>query len=108
MKINAQGLRYVHMLQKHTIQIPYKKFKITVPEPGAFMLHKFHISGRRTNKGKKEKDIETAIEFGEFLLTMDSQVSKIKMIFNGLPAKWQKEMFKIIQEHSDKIYNVLR
>jgi len=105
--INAQGLRFVQMLQEHTIQIPYNDFKVTVPEPGAFMLHKFHISRRRTKKGKREKDIETAIELGEFLLTMNSQVSKIKMIFDDLPAKWQKEILKIIQEHSNKIYNVL-
>lgn len=106
--INAQGLRYVNMLQNHTVKIPYRGYEITVPEPGAYVLHKFHISSKRTKKEKKEKDIETAIELGEFLVTMDEQVSKMRMIYNDIPGKWQKEIFKIIQEHSGKICNVLR
>ena len=36
------------------------------------------------------------------------QALKIKMIYNKMPAKWQKEILKIVQEHSKKIGSALK
>lgn len=60
LNINAQGLRYLNLLQKYTIEILFYDINLVVPEPAAFVLHKFIVSDRRQNQTKREKDIKTA------------------------------------------------
>lgn len=106
--INAQGIRYVNLLQDHTINVPYKEFTVTIPKPAAFVLNKLHISYKRSKEDKKKKDIETAIEFGEFLLSIEEQAIEIRNIFNSLPGKWQKEIKNIAKMYSNMIFEVLK
>ena len=48
--INAQGLRFLNLLQSNTIKMEYENLKVTVPEPAAYVLHKFIKSEPQTHK----------------------------------------------------------
>ncbi|HNW27041.1 MAG TPA: GSU2403 family nucleotidyltransferase fold protein [Spirochaetota bacterium] len=105
--VRAQGLRYVDLLQDHTIIIPYNNFPVRVPEPSAFILHKLQLSGRRGKKVKKVKDLETAKGLGEYLATREDQVEKMKEIYRNLPSKWKREILEVAKEQSEIIYRIL-
>ncbi|MHB1253196.1 MAG: GSU2403 family nucleotidyltransferase fold protein [Candidatus Humimicrobiaceae bacterium] len=105
--INAQGLRFLNLLQSHTIKIEYENFNVIVPEPAAYVLHKFIIQERRLNKEKQKRDLQSAKEIGEFLLQNKTQQKKITDIFNSLPDKWQKLLLKILKDYSKLLYEFL-
>lgn len=102
--INAQGLRYLDLIQSHVMKTSFRGISLNVPEPTAYVLHKFIISGRRKKSFKKEKDIETARQIGEYLLELEDQRKKMRKIYLGLPEKWKKNLMKIIKGASAKIH----
>jgi len=105
--VRAQGLRYVDLLQDHTIIILYNNYPVRVPEPSAFVLHKLQLSGRRGKKEKKIKDLETAKGLGEYLANREEQVEKMKEIYRNLPGKWKREILEVAKEQSEIIYKIL-
>jgi len=94
--INAQGLRFLNLLQRHTIKMKYENIIVVLPEPAAYVLHKFIIQERRLNKEKQKRDLLSAKEIGEFLLQSKTQQKKITDIFDSLPKKWQNPSFPIL------------
>ncbi len=78
-----------------------------MPEPAAYVLHKFIVSGRRNKTFKREKDIETARQIGEYLLEHENQRKKMREIYLGMPEKWKKDLMKIVRGASEKIYAFL-
>jgi len=40
--VNAQGLRYLDLIQNHTIKTSYKGVSINVPEPSVYVLTQVH------------------------------------------------------------------
>lgn len=68
--INAQGLLYLNLLQSQTTKVESKDIKVILPEPAAYVLHKFIVFERRKKKGKAMRDIKAAKEIGEFLLKL--------------------------------------
>lgn len=105
--INAQGLRFLNLLQSYTLKIKYENMSIMVPEPAAYVLHKFIIYERRLNKEKQIRDLYSAKEIGEFLLQNKIQQKKILDIFNELPIKWQKTILKNLKDNSKLIFKSL-
>jgi Nucleotidyltransferase len=105
--INAQGLRYLDLIQSYTMKISYNGISINVPEPTAYVLHKFILSDRRKKQFKREKDIETARQLGEYLLDQESQRNKMREIYLSMPEKWKKDLIKIVKGTSEKIYTFL-
>jgi len=105
--INAQGLRFLNLLQLYTIKIKYKNINVIVPEPAAYVLHKFIIYERRLNKEKQKRDLLSAKEIGEFLIQNKTQQKKIIGIFYSLPVKWQKVILKNVKDNSKLIYDFL-
>lgn len=102
--INAQGLRYFDLIQSHVMKTSFRGISLNVPEPTAYVLNKFIISGRRKKSFKKEKDIETARQIGEYLLELENQRKKMRKIYLGMPEKWKKNLMKIIKGASGKIH----
>jgi hypothetical protein len=102
--VNAQGLRYLDLLQGNTIKTSYNGISINVPEPAAYVLHKFILSERRKNQFKRDKDIETALQLGEYLLGLENQRQKMQNIYMSMPGKWKKNLMRIIKGVSDKMY----
>ena len=66
--INAQGLRFLTLLSENLMTIRIGELKVRLPEPAAYVLHKFIIGQRRLKKEKAEKDLNAAREIGEFIL----------------------------------------
>jgi len=64
LNINAQGLRFLNLLQSYIIKIKYENLNVQVPEPAAYVLHKFIIQERRSNKEKQKRDLLSAKEIG--------------------------------------------
>ncbi len=102
--VNAQGLRYLDLLQGNTIKTSYNGISINVPEPAAYVLHKFILSERRKNQFKRDKDTETARQLGEYLLGLEAQRRKMQNIYMSMPGKWKKNLMRIIKDVSDKTY----
>ncbi|HNZ11896.1 MAG: hypothetical protein KBG22_14210 [Smithella sp.] len=105
--VNAQGLRYLDLIQSHVMEISFRRILLNVPEPAAYVLHKFIVSGRRNKTFKREKDIETARQIGEYLLEHENQRKKMREIYLGMPEKWKKDLMKIVRGASEKIYAFL-
>ena len=77
--INDQGLRYLNLIQAHIIEVKYLNMFIKVPEPAAYVLHKFIVFELRNQEAKKERDLEQK-GFKSSLLTDES-------FFGGLEAR---------------------
>ncbi len=105
--INAQGLRFLNLLQSHTIEIKYLDMTVVVPEPAAYVLHKFIIFERRLSKEKQLRDLKSAKEIGEFLLGKRKEKKKILDIFNSLPKKWQKTILRNLETYSKLLFDFL-
>lgn len=105
--INAQGLRYLNLLQSYTMEMKYLDMTIRIPEPAVYVLHKFIIFKIRNREAKKERDLFAAKDIGEFLLTIDSQKEKLYKIFNSLPFKWQRTILRNTKNYSKMIYDLL-
>ncbi len=108
LSISAIPLRYLRWLEENYISMKYRDLSVNVPEPAAFVLHKFILSGRPERKQeKREKDLEAAKSIGEFLLTIEEQRNKLMNIYNSEIPKWRKKALNIIEKHSEKIYTFL-
>ena len=105
--VNAQGLRFLQILQEHAIEINFKNIRVKVPEPATYVLHKFIIGERRIKKEKMEKDLAAARELGEFLLQDEGQRRKLKKIYNSLPKKWRDKIKKSVEKSSETLFNFL-
>lgn len=54
--INATALRFLSYLSGSTIKVNVEDFKVTLPHPARFALHKLIVAQRRRNKDKAHKD----------------------------------------------------
>jgi hypothetical protein len=105
---NAQRLRYLYVIEDFLMETDYHGIKLYVPQPAAFVINKFISSQRRSNPAKREKDIMTAVEIGEYVLDDEEQKKIMKKIISGLGLKARKNLLEIIRINSNKIYNCLR
>ena len=81
--------------------------KVRLPEPSAYVLHKFIIVRRRIKEDKAEKDLSAAKEIGEFLLGNAGQRNKLRKIFNARPKKWQEKIKASVEGISPDLHAFL-
>jgi len=105
--INAQGLRYLNLIQAHAVEVKYLNMFIKVPEPAAYVLHKFIVFELRNQEAKQERDLYSAKAITEFLIGNDNQNQKLVNIFYSLPLKWQKKILKNTKLHYKSLYDFL-
>jgi len=105
--VNAQGLRYLNLLQSQTIKVKSEGIKVILPEPAAYILHKFIVFERRKKEEKRIRDLKAAKEIGEFLLKKTIQRRKLKQVFISLPEKWQKRIVKNTKDKSPLLFDFL-
>jgi len=105
--VSAQGLRYLNMLQEHTITVDYKGIPVAVVEPAAYALHKFLVSGRRTKKEKMEKDLASAIAMCEYVTHEMCGITTMRDILNSLHPKWKKDILLHIKKHIPELHDSL-
>jgi hypothetical protein len=106
--INAEGLRYLKLLQDFKFQMKHENITLWLPEPEAFFLQKILTSQKRKNEAKKIRDLSTAKIIGELCLYPQDHNSKMKIIFNSLPLKWQMTILHILKELSFDLYDFLK
>lgn len=105
--ISAQKLRYLNLLQSQLIVIPYKGKKLKVPQPAAYVLHKFLLASKRKNQVKKKKDLQVARELGEFLLQKEHERDKLTQLYKDLPRGWKRTIEKMLSENSRGLYDLV-
>jgi hypothetical protein len=105
--VKAVQLRYLSLAESNTMKTDYQGIKLTVPDPAAYTLHKYIVSKRRLKPEKAAKDMETAKDLTDFLLTREDQRIKLKEIFSGMPDGWQKTLLKILKEEHQVLYDFL-
>ena len=108
LRVTAQGLRYIGLADQYSVEMSYKGLKVRVPEPAAFVLLKFLTSEKRKNLPKRERDVSTAVQLAEFLLTDPTQADKLKEIWSSLPKKWQSTVLRIVRNTAPPLYELLQ
>ena len=90
--VNAQALRNMDILSKHSIKTNLFGFDITVPIPEAYVLHKMLINAERKEKSTKDKfsilNLYKFIDKGIFL-----------SLFEELSPKAQRKVHTFIQDN---------
>lgn len=99
--INAVSLRFLTFLSQNTIKAGVEDFRITLPHPANFALHKLIIFQRRTREDKAAKDRSTAIEILKALIEK-GEAGTVNKIFHSVPKKWQAKILKGIDEANEK------
>ncbi len=107
LNINAEGLTYLKMLQDYKISVTDKGITVWVPEPAAFVLHKFLIIPKRKDPGKKEKDLWAAQSIGELCLDYEYHRDLLKAVFATLPRKWKRIVTDILKPVSPELFSFL-
>ncbi|TAL35709.1 MAG: hypothetical protein EPN93_09635 [Spirochaetes bacterium] len=105
--INAQGLRYLLMLQENTETLPYKTIPVRLAAAEAYVLHKFLISGKRAKPEKREKDLAAAVQLGEYLVRLEDRAMNMKKILASIHPRWRRDILKTIGEQSVQLYKIL-
>ena len=95
--LNAQSLRYLNLLTTKIINVEINGFKINLPHPAVFALHKLIISKERINKDKGEKDQEAAIRIIRALLDK-GEAEKLKLFFLSFTPKLRKRIISVLKE----------
>jgi len=103
--INAMPLRYLSILQNHTTMIKINDYNLRLPEPAAFVLHKYIISNRRREKTKREKDLYDAQNLSNILIQDNYHKAILKNVYNDMPNGWKKTLKNILQENNLILYN---
>lgn len=106
--IGAQQLRYLNLLQRYIIEVPFGNSSIKIPEPSAYVLHKFILSSKRKEQTKKKKDLLVAKEIGEFLLQIEKERKILRQIYVDFPKGWQKTLNNILRESYVDLYKFLK
>lgn len=89
--VNATALRFLSFLSESTIKVNVDDFKITLPHPARFALHKLIVAQRRRNKDKARKDNMMALEILNDLMEVGDQES-IRWAYGDLHSQWQKKV----------------
>ncbi|MBN1269453.1 MAG: hypothetical protein JXB04_07695 [Kiritimatiellae bacterium] len=91
--LNAQPLRFMHLLARDTIKGKWHGVRVTAPHPANFSLHKLLIAGRRKNKDKAANDRAQAMS-GLASLLATGERDRVVTLFKSLPKTWQKTIKK--------------
>jgi hypothetical protein len=108
LNITAQKLRFLSILQDHTLMVNYRRIPVTVPQPAAFVLHKFIVFTKRIDRDKAHKDLSDAVQIGEFLLTKKEQRILLAEVFSSLLPNWKKTLLKNCGPSSDAMSSFLK
>jgi len=99
--INAQALRFMGVLEEHTITATLEGIQVRMPHPAAFALHKLLIAPRRKgHTGKHAKDLEAAQAVLEALRAHGDERS-IRRHFVSMPTRWQARIRQELKAHQE-------
>ena len=106
--VNAQPLRYLDFLIDNAIVLNVDGIKLRLPHPAAYGLHKFIIFGRRRNKDKKARDLESAIRVSNALIKKKKQ-KKVRNVFKSMHEKWRDTVIRNLEKAGEEeIIDILK
>ncbi|MCK5565750.1 MAG: hypothetical protein KAJ07_10930 [Planctomycetes bacterium] len=97
LKINAQPLRFLEILQLKTINVKVKDFELTLPHPSSFVLHKTIVYKRRPKKDKRTRDIEQIIRVLN-LIQKQNELDSLVEVYSQIHKKWQGKILLNLKE----------
>jgi len=97
LKINAQPLRFLEILQLKTINVKVKDFDLTLPHPSCFVLHKTIVYKRRPKKDKRARDIEQIIRILD-LIQRQNELDSLAEVYSQLHRKRQNKIISNLNE----------
>lgn len=106
LKLEAHTIRFLDFLQDHAIPVTHAGFTVKVPEPAAYVLHKFLINPRRSET-KQAKDMETITKLSAYMVKRDTERERFKVLLAAMPKGWQKSVLKVTKENASWLHEVL-
>lgn len=94
--VNAQALRHLDVLSKHTVEADFLGMKIIVPIPEAYAIHKMVINEDRSIS-KKEKDANSVVNIFPYLNS-----EKCVEVYKRLTKKEQNRVKEFMNKYKDK------
>lgn len=94
--INAQALRHLDVLTRHTIEADFLGMKINVPMPEAYAVHKMVINEDRSI-AKKEKDANAVVNIFPYLNN-----EKCIEVFDRLTKKEKNRVKEFLNTYKEK------
>ena len=85
--IQSEGLREINIFYDFACAIVWKGYKITIPEPSAYVLQKIISNPDRVPAGKKQKDIGAVKELMVHIHQSTDHMNKLKEIYDSLSSK---------------------
>lgn len=111
LNVTAQSLRFMNIIQLHTIPLYYFDIPLRLPHPGVFALVKLLVSNRRSGsfRNKTEKDILVATGILEYLAAHKADVfDEIENISGDISPKLQREILSVLEIHNLALHNLLK
>lgn len=105
LQLGAMTNRYLDFLQEHAMAMEYGGFKLSVPEPAAFVLHKFLINPRRS-KSVQAADMESIAGLSAFLLGKDAERARLSALFAELPGSLKKTVLGAADKHAPDLLEI--
>jgi hypothetical protein len=93
--VMAQALRFLDFLLQDTAILELEEFRIQLPAPARFGLHKLIVSERRPKPAKAANDREQAVDVLRALMAQ-GKGKAIKETFDSLPPKWKAGISKAL------------
>jgi len=87
--INAQPLRFMDLLARNPIRVPFHDVEVTIPHPANFALQKLLIARRRKQQGKAVKDRGQAVAILRALRD-SGESGRISAVYRSITASWQR------------------
>jgi len=106
LKLEAHSIRFLDFLYDHAIAVNHAGFAVKVPEPAAYVLHKFLINPRRSEK-KRGKDMETITKLSAYMIKREAEQDRFRTLLSEMPKGWQKTVLEVTKAHAPWLHEVL-
>lgn len=106
LKLEAHSIRFLDFLQDHAIAVKHAGFTVRVPEPAAYVLHKFLINPSRSEK-KRFKDMETITKLSDYMVKRPAERERFRILFAEMPKGWKKVVLEITKENAPWLNELL-
>ena len=88
--IYSEALRYFDILEEFAITVNTNGYKINIPEPSAYVLHKMIINHNRKPIEKREKDIEKVRNLLFYIKNDKKEAKRFVEIYTYINTKYRK------------------
>lgn len=107
LSMGVQGVRNLNFTEEDLMTLPFRGLQVRVPRPEVFTLLKILSHEERRNPQKQERDLETARQLADFLMSQDDYSRLFRQAFGRLTRKQQKALIRITHDKGLPINNLL-